>query len=111
MKNITKLFIATGAAVILTSAARADEPLLSPHAKGNQPPKVSSAGSDVDSVRGQNDLGVAARSKASGRHSIVAGNSKNDPNLVQGQSAKIGSPKGLQQLRESGRDFGIAPLK
>jgi hypothetical protein len=36
MKSISKLLLAAGTAVILTSAARADEPLLSPRAKANQ---------------------------------------------------------------------------
>ena len=111
MKNITKLLLVAGAAVALTSAVRADEPLLSPRAKANQPMKASSGGSDVDLVRGQNDLGVAAKSKASGSHSMIASTSKNDPDLVRGQWTVTGSPKGVQQLRDSGRAFQVAPLK
>ena len=111
MKNITKLLLVTGAAVALTSVARADEPLLSPRAKANQPIKVSGGGSDVDLIRGQNDLGAAAKSKALGSHSMTTGTSKNDPDLVRGQWSAIGSPKGLQQLRDSGRAFQVAPLK
>ena len=110
MKNI--LLLAAAAATLLTvNTVSAAEPALSPRAKANQPIKVSGTGSDVDLVRGQNDLGVAAKSKASGSHSVIAGTSKNDPDLIRGQTARIGSPKGLQQLRESGRDFQVAPLK
>ena len=110
MKNI--LLLAAAAATLLTvNTLSAAEPALSPRAKANQPIKVSGTGSDVDLVRGQNDLGVAAKSKASGSHSVIAGTSKNDPDLILGQTARIGSPKGFQQFRESGRDFQVAPLK
>jgi len=98
MKNI--LLLAAAAATLLTvTTVSAAEPAISPRAKANQPIKVSGTGSDVDLVRGQNDLGVAAKSKASGSHSVIAGTSKNDPDLIRGQNARIGSPKGLQQRR------------
>ena len=111
MKSITKLLLAACAAVALTSATRADEPLLSPRTSANQPGKISGAGREADLVRGQNDLGVAAQSKASGSRSAIAGTSKNDPDLAHSQGAVTGSPKGVQQLRESGRAFQVAPLK
>ena len=110
MKNITKLLLAAGAAVILTGVASADEPFLSPRAKANQPAKAT-GGSDAPAVTNPNALGTAAQTKASGGRYSVIGSSKNDPDLVRGQWAKTGSPKGLQQLRESGRDLQVAPLK
>ena len=110
MKNITKLLLVTGAAVALTSAVRADEPFLSPRAKANQSVRLAGSGNDADLARGQNTLGDAARSKTAGLP-IVVGSSKNDPDLVRGQWDATGSPKGLQQLRDSGRTFQVAPLK
>ncbi len=111
MKNITKLLLAAGAAVILTSAARADEPYLSPRAKASQPSKVTGGSDTLVFGKNPNALGDAAKAKASGGHYSVAGSSKNDPDLVRGQWARTGSPKGLQQLRESGREHQVAPLK
>ncbi|MBI3870448.1 MAG: hypothetical protein HY299_18120 [Verrucomicrobia bacterium] len=111
MKNTLLLAAATATLLTAVNTAKADEPFLSPRAKANQTLNVSGNGSDPDLVRGQNDLGVAAASKASGHHSVIAGASKNAPDLVHGQPMVTASPKGLQQLRESGRAFQIAPLK
>jgi hypothetical protein len=111
MKTILLLPIAAATLFAAVSTVKADEPLLSPRAKANQPSKVFGLGSDADLVRGHNDPGVAAKAKASGGHSTIVGTSNNDPDLIRGQTTRAGSPKGIQQLRESGRDFQVAPLK
>jgi hypothetical protein len=109
----TSFFLAAAAVAVLAAVntVSADEALLSPRAKANQPSRISRSGIDPDLVRGQNDPGVAAQAKASGAHSMIAGASKNDPDLVRAQAAKTGSPKGLEQLHENGRDFQVAPVK
>ena len=111
MTNITKFLLVAGAAVALTGQVGAAEPLLSPHAKAAQPITVSSgSAADPDLIQGQNLVGAAAAAKATGP-AVVAGSAINDPDLVHGQWARAGSPKGLQQLRASGREFQVAPLK
>ncbi len=110
MKDMTKFLLAASAAVALIGQAGAAEPLLSPRAKAAQPITVSGGSGDPDLVHGQNSVGAAAAAKAAGTP-MVAGTSSNDPDLVRGQWARTGSPKGLQQLRESGREFQVAPLK
>src|SRR5262249_27205722 len=99
------------AVLAAVNTVSADEALLSPRAKANQPSRISRSGIDPDLVRGQNDPGVAAQAKASGVHSMIGGASKNDPDLVRAQAAKTGSPKGLEQLRQNGREFQVAPVK
>ena len=111
MKNMTKLLLAVSAAMALASQAGAAEALLSPRAKANQITVVTPIGIDPDLVRGQTALGVAALTKVTGSRPIFTGPSANDPDLVRGQWAVTGSPKGIQQLRESGRGFMVAPLK
>jgi hypothetical protein len=111
MKSITTFLLAAGAAIALSSQAGAAEPLLSPRAKANQPSKVVGGSDTLVFGKNPNALGDAAKAKASGGHYSVAGSSKNDPDLVRGQWARTGSPKGLQQLRESGREHQVAPLK
>lgn len=111
MKNMTKLLLVTSAAVAITSQAGAAERVLSPRAKANQIITVPATGSDPDVIRGQNALGAAARSKTLGSRSMIAATSPNDPDLVRSQGPRAGSPRGLQQLRESGREFQVAPLK
>jgi hypothetical protein len=111
MKTTLLLAAASVAGLIAVNTATADDALLSPRAKANQPPKTAGTGSDANLVRGQNDLGVAAKAKASGNPSTFAGPSTNDPDLVRGQWTRTGSPKGLQQLRDNGREFQVAPLK
>ena len=110
MRNMTKLLLVAGAAVALTGQVGA-EPLLSPRAKAAQPITVSSgSAADPDLIQGQNLVGAAAAAKAAGP-AVVAGSATSDPDLVQGRWARTGSPKGLQQLRASGREFQVAPLK
>ncbi len=111
MKNITKLLLTVGAAVALSSQAGAAEPFLSPRAKANQPSKPAGGSDTLVFGKSPNALGDAAKAKASGGHYSVAGSSKNDPDLIRGQWTRTGSPKGLQQLRESGREYQVAPLK
>jgi hypothetical protein len=111
MKNITKLLLVASAAVALTSQASAHEPALSPRAQANQMITVPRSGSDPDIARDQNALGVAAKAKASAKHSVIAGTASNDRNLVRSKPSRVGSPKVLQQLQESGREFQVAPLK
>ena len=111
MKNLTRLLLAAGSAVILAGAVHADQLALSPRAQANQPAKFYAGSSSVDLVRGQNDLGLAAGQKASGGRSVIAGVSTNDPDLVRADRTVTASPKGLEQLRDSGRDFQVAPLK
>ncbi len=110
MKTIAKLILCAGAAVALTSQVVADEPFMSPRAKANQIMTVPRTGTVQDLARGQNDLGVAAKSKASGGITVVAGATKNDPDLAHGVAVP-GSPRAQQQLKESGREFQVAPLK
>jgi hypothetical protein len=108
---MTKFLLVAGAAVALTGQVGAAEPLLSPRAKAAQPITVSSgSAADPDLIQGQNLVGAAAAAKAAGP-AVVAGSAINDPDLVHGQWARAGSPKGLQQLRASGREFQVAPLK
>ena len=111
MKNT--LLVAVGAIAMLTATgtACAADSALSPRAKANLPSQTSGGGTHPDLVRGKNDPGVAAIAKASGAPSTVVGASSNDPDLVRGQWTKAGSPRGLQQTRESGREFQVAPLK
>ena len=111
MKTTLLLAAAAVAAFTAVNTASADDPLLSPKARANQPAKISGTGIDAYLIRGQNAPGVAAKAKASGAHSMVAGDSKNDPDLLRAQASRTGSPKGLQQLQESGRNFQVAPLK
>lgn len=114
MNNLKNtLLLAAAIATLLTSvnSVSAGEQLLSPRARANQPSVGSCACNDADLVRGQNDLGVAAKSKASGGQSVAMGASKANRELPLVQSARIGSPKGLQQFPEGGREFQVAPLK
>jgi len=111
MRNMTKFLLVAGAAVALAGQVGAGEPLLSPRAKAAQPIIVSGgSAADPDLIQGQNLVGAAAAAKAAGP-AVVAGSAINDPDLVHGQWARAGSPKGLQQLRASGREFQVAPLK
>ncbi len=110
MKNITKLLLIAAASASWNIRGNAGEPLLTPRAMGNQTVVVSGHSNDPDLVRGQNDLGEAARAKASGNPSMVAVSSR-DRDLTRDRFARVGSPRGLDQLRGSGREFQIAPLK
>lgn len=111
MKNITKLLLVTGVAMAFTSQVGAAEPLLSPRAQANQIRTVPGISSASESLRDSNSLGAAALAKASGGRSVVVASSKNDVDLAHSKPVRFGSPRGLQQLQESGKEFQIAPLK
>src|SRR5262249_18364103 len=64
MKTSLLLAIAAVAVLAAVNTVSADEALLSPRAKANQPSRISRSGIDPDLVRGQNDPGVAAQAKA-----------------------------------------------
>lgn len=110
MKNICTLIVAS-AFLGFTIQVGAAEPNLSPRAKANQIVKAErSTGSQSDAVRADNSLGVAAKNKASARHATVAGSAQ-QADHARMEPPRIGSPKGLQQLRDRGAKFEIAPMK
>jgi hypothetical protein len=110
MKNITKLLVAASAAMAFSSQAGAGEALLSPRAKANQITVVTAIGSDPDRSAARPRSGVAALTKVSGSRPIISGTYANDPALLRGQWAGRISER-IEQLRESGREFMVAPLK
>lgn len=111
MKHITKLLLVTSAAAAFTSQLSAAERVLSPRAQDNQIRIVAGSSSGSELTRDFYSLGDAAKAKAVGGHSVIAASSKSDPDLAHAKPARVGSPKGLEQLRESGKEFQIAPLK
>lgn len=111
MKNSFILAAATAVLLAAVNSASAGEAPLSPRAKANQIPTAVSGSPIAEAARGQNALGAAALTKASGRHSALVISSRSAPDVVHEQWARTGSPRGLQQLRESGREFQVAPLK
>src|SRR2546425_3867066 len=105
MRNMTKFLLVAGAAIALAGQVGAAEPLLSPRAKAAQP-IIGSGGSaaDPDLVQAQKSVAQPRRKPWAGP-AVVAGSATSDPDLVHGRWARTGSPKGLQQLRASGREF------
>ncbi|MBI3852994.1 MAG: hypothetical protein HY298_22300 [Verrucomicrobia bacterium] len=108
MKSFNKILLVSAVAVgfNLAQAAKADEPLLSPRGKANQITRVPGINTDPDLVRGQL-LGAAAKAQ-SARPTMIAGSSKNDPDLVHGVPYLAGKNP-MRDLR--GKTFEVAPLK
>jgi hypothetical protein len=118
MKNINKILMVAAIAVAGASAnsAKADDSLLSPRAKGNQPLIVSiaSRANGANLAMNRPDGNAKAWEQAQSLKAVPSTSSTAVASVgyrATGDDGITASPKQRQQLNDHGMQFTVAPLK
>ena len=108
---MNKILILSAVALTMTavSNAKAGEPLLSPHAKGNQINGVMGTTNEVTVNYLVSSGGALLSPRAQGNQIVRVAGTNNDPDLVAAAQGLTGSPKDKSQ--QPVQVYQIAPVK